>query len=1109
MSLQFIIGSSGIGKTHYACEYIIRESLENPQCLYYMIVPEQFTMQTQKNVVEMHPGKGILNIDVLSFERLAYRIFEEVGGAQEVLLDDTGKSMVLQKLVQQHKKNLPYLGSQMNKPGYLDEVKSLISEFMQYDIHEDDLENMLGKAGQESLLHMKMQDVGILYQAFLQYLEGHYMTGEGVMDALKKAVPFSNKLRNAVLLLDGFTGFTPVQMNVIQELLAVCSKVLVTVTLDAGENPLQKGKPHQLFYMSRKMIHTLSGLTSDLDEPVLLREKKKGRFQKAPALGFLEQHLFRYKKASYGKEQDEIRIFAAESPIKEMEETARRIRRMVREEGMKYGEIAVITGNLEAYKSISTQVFEEAQIPFFLDEKHTILMNPFVEYIRSALEMAAKDFSYESVFRYLRCEMSAITREQADMLENYVLALGIRGYKKWSEKWIRVYRTMREEDIAVLNESREIFVNEVEALARGFTSGKKKVCEYCYSLYQFIMDCEIQKKLKEQELLFKEKGEKALEKEYAQIYGIVMELLDRMVEILGEEEITRTEFVQLLETGFAKSKVALIPPSMDQVLIGDMERTRLKEIKALFFVGVNEGNIPKNTDSGGMLTQMDREFFAEEGMELAPGPKELMNTQRFYLYMNLTKPSRYLTLSYCFSNGKGEPLSPAYLIHSIQGLYPGLDIKNASDEEFSLNSMELPATSLECFLKGLTEGALGKGEPLYSELYSWYLRNPKYGTIAKKLVEASRTRKPADLISESVAKVLYGEVSPYSATRLERYSACAFAHFLQYGLKLTERAEYEFRAMDMGNIMHKVLEQLIREVNREKLSLAELSDEKRDALADLLVDKVSADYGNTILKSSARNEYMIQRTKRMVRRTVWAIQEQLKAGEFEPEGVEVVFQGGRIDRVDTMETDDGKLYVRVIDYKTGNTSFDLVSLYHGLQLQLMVYMDGALTVEKNKHKDKDVIPAGVFYYNIKDPMIQEKIDADVDTVRQKVLKELKMNGLVQADRELVEKMDSSYVSLPVSFNKDGSFRRNSSVATREQFDILNRYVKTKISHIRKAILSGDAQVSPYMLGKKNACTYCPYSGVCGFDMEIPGYEFRRLKSFSDEELWSAFGKEVE
>ena len=253
---------------------------------------------------------------------------------------------------------------------------------------------------------------------------------------------------------------------------------------------------------------------------------------------------------------------------------------------------------------------------------------------------------------------------------------------------------------------------------------------------------------------------------------------------------------------------------------------------------------------------------------------------------------------------------------------------------------------------------------------------------------------------------------------------------------------------------------------------------------------------------------MIQRTKRMVRRTVWAIQEQLRSGEFEPEEVEVSFQGGRIDRVDTMETEDGKLYVRVIDYKTGNTSFDLVSLYHGLQLQLMIYMDGALNVEKNKHKDKEVIPAGVFYYNIQDPMIKEKIDADVEKVQEEVLKKLKMNGLVQADRELAEKMDSTLVSLPVSIKKDGSFYKSSSVATREQFDLLNRYVKTKISHIRQSIVEGDAQVSPYALGTKNACTYCPYSSVCGFDMKIPGYEFRRLKSFTDEEIWNAFEKEV-
>lgn len=1108
MSLQFIIGNSGAGKSHYAYQRIIRESMEHPEKLYYVIVPEQFTMQTQKTLVELHPGKGILNIDVLSFERLAYRVFGEVGGDNRKLLEDMGKSMVLQKLVQRHEKELPYLGSQMKKPGYLDEVKSLLSEFMQYDIRKEDIEEMLEKSRDQTLLHMKLQDVGVLYRAFREYLEGHYMTGEEVMDVLLKVLQFSERMKGSVLLLDGFTGFTPIQVNVIRELLTVCSSVLVTVTLDARENPWQMGKPHQLFYMSRKMIHTLAGLTKEIEDPVNILPGEKSRFAKAPALAFLESHLFRYGREVYEKEQEEIRIFCAGNPLKEMEETARRIRRLVRTEGMKYGEIAVITGNLEEYGSLAGQVFEEAEIPYFLDEKHTVLMNPFVEYLRAALEMAAEGFSYESVFRYLRCGMSDISREETDRLENYVIAMGIRGYKRYSEKWVRIYRGMRPEEIQSLNESREKFAAEVKPLAEGFSGGKKTVGEYCRILYDFIVKSQVQAKLKKQELYFKAMGEKAMEKEYAQIYGIIMELFDKMVEILGEEAVSRQEFRQLLETGLSQAKVALIPPSMDQILVGDMERTRLKDIKALFFVGVNEGNIPKNTDSGGILTEMDREFFSDQGMELAPGPKELMNMQRFYLYLNLTKPSRLLNLSYSLSNSKGEAISQAYLIGKIKVLYPGLEILRAEEQENTLDSLELPGTSLDCFLEGLSGKASPEDAPLFGELYSWYLNSPGYSDLIRCLVDASLTRKPKDLISKSVAKVLYGEVSPYSATRLERYSACAFAHFLQYGLHLTERAEYEFRAMDMGNVMHQSLEKFANEVRKEGLRWRDLTEELRDRIVDRCVDEVTADYGNTILKSSARNEYMIQRTRRILKRTVWALQEQLKEGQFEPEGFEVSFGGGRIDRVDVLE-EEGRVFVRVIDYKTGSTSFDLVSLYHGLQLQLMIYLDGALEVEKKKYPDREVVPAGIFYYNVKDPMIGEKMNADIGSVSEKLLKELKMNGLVQADRELVEKMDKHLLALPVAFNKDGSFRKNSSVATREQFDILGKYVKKKIEDIRSAILDGDAQVSPYELERKNACTYCPYGGVCGFDRKVPGYEFRRLKSFSDEELWKAFTEEVE
>ena len=1105
MSLQFIIGSSGSGKSCYAYRDIIEQAGKNPGQQYYIIVPEQFTMQTQKTLVEMSPGRGILNIDILSFDRLAYRVLEEVGGDSRALLDETGKSMVLQKLVQCHGKKLSYLGGQMKKAGYLDEVKSILSEFMQYDIREEELDQMLEDAGGRTLLEMKLQDVAVLYRAFRSYLKDHYMTGEEVMDALEKALPFSEKMKDSVLLLDGYTGFTPIQVRVVRELLSVCRKVMVTVTMDAGENLSTRGKNHQLFYMSRQMLHTLSGLTGEIEEPVLLETGENSRFEYSPALGFLERHIFRYRRAVYEKEQKEIAIFCTASPLKEMEETARRIRRLVRHSGFRYGEIAVITGNLEAYGNLARQVFKEAEIPYFIDEKHTVLMNPFVEYFRAALEMAVLDFSYESVFRYLRCQMSCITREEADLLENYVLALGIRGFGKWKEKWVRIYRGMPPEDIGRLNEIRERFVEETEALAISFQGGKRTVREYCTMLYEFAVRTKAEQKLKLQERKFKLKGDKAMEKEYAQIYGIVMELLDNMVEILGDEKVSRQEFRQLLETGLTQAKVALIPPSMDQVLVGDMERTRLKDVRALFFVGVNEGNIPKNAGGGGILTEIDREFFEDQGIHLAPGPKELMNMQRFYLYLNLTKPSRYLCLSYSRSDSRGEALSPAFLIGNICGMFPGLKVEDCSLEKDFMGFLEHPGTSLDYLLEGLTR-ADRENDPVFKELYNWYLESPKYRTLVQKLVQASFSERPMDMIGKNVAKVLYGEISPYSATRLERYCACAFAHFLQYGLRLTQRAEYEFRAMDMGNVMHMALERFAVEVHKEGLEWAELTEEQRNQIIDQCLDQVAADYGNTVLKSSARNMYMIERTRRILRRTVWALQEQLKNGSFHPEGFEVTFGGGRIDRVDVMEDKD-RVYVKVIDYKTGNTSFDLLALYHGLQLQLMIYLDGALKVEERKYPGKDVIPAGVFYYNVKDPMIQEKINADIQTVSRKMMKELKMDGLVNGDREIAEKLDSTLSSIPVSVNRDGSFSKRSSVATQEQFQSLGRYVRGKICDIQEAILSGDAMAAPYEMGKKNACTYCPYGSVCGFDRKIPGYEFRRLPAFGDEDLWKMIMKE--
>ena len=580
-----------------------------------------------------------------------------------------------------------------------------------------------------------------------------------------------------------------------------------------------------------------------------------------------------------------------------------------------------------------------------------------------------------------------------------------------------------------------------------------------------------------------------------------MDLLDRMVDILGDEPITRQEYLQILETGFQKAKVALIPPGQDQVLVGDMERTRLRDIKALFFVGVNEGNVPKNVSGGGILSEMDREFFAREGIPLAPDSREQLGIQRFYLYLNLTKPSGYLCLSYSAGSSTGEVLSPAYLIGNIKALFPD------AEQETETLIPEQPLMAVPELLDGLSRKAWRQQDPLFAELYSWFLTSPEYKELLAQLTEAAFAVKSRDDISRAAAKALYGEISPYGATRLERMAACAFAHYMRYGLKLLERQEYEFKAMDLGNIMHESLEKFALELQERGLTWKNLTDEQQEEIMQKCLAEVTGGYGNQILADSARNAYMVKRAARILDRTLTVLRSQLRNGTFEPEGFEVSFGGGRIDRVDVLEEDD-KVYVKIIDYKTGSTRFDLTLLYHGLQMQLAIYLDGALTIEQKKHPDKEVLPAGIFYYNIKDPLIRDSVDAEEESIEKSIRRELKMNGLVRADRHVAESMDETLESLPVRLTKTGGFYANSPVASREQFDILNRYAKKKIRELIGRMKEGDTEVNPYRKDSKNACEYCPYKGVCGFDKKLPGYRFRNLYTMSSDEAWQAMGEEV-
>ena len=1107
MSLKFVFGPSGSGKSYQLYDYVIRESVKFPDRQYIVLVPEQFTMQTQKDLVMQHPNHGIMNIDVLSFVRLAYRIFEETGGQALPVLDDEGKNLIRRKIAGDYEKDLKVLKGNMKKLGYISEVKSVLSEFDQYDIGEEELRQMKAAAGENSRLYYKLQDLEVLYIGFKKYLEDRFITKEELLDALCRVVKGSDILKESTIVLDGFTGFTPVQNRLLGELLEVCREVIVTVTMDDRENPYVYKHPYQLFALGKHTVTSLIQIAAErkvsVEDPLCLYERPLYRFCDNSAMEFLERNIFRYSKECYKEKQGAVRVHVARNPREEAMKAAGRVRNLVRTKGYRYRDIGVIVSNMEVYGDDLGQAFDLYEIPVFMDHKRSILLNSFVEYIRSLLNMVKDNFSYESVFRFLRTNLSGFTYGEVDELENYVIALGIRGYKKWQESWIRRPKYLEEENLEILNHNRVRLVEKVDTLVYVLRQRSKTVKDVTMALYEFMVREELQLKLQRQSEVFQEAGELALAKEYSQVYRILIELFDKFVELLGDEKVTMDEYLKLLDAGLEEARVGVIPPGIDQVVVGDMQRTRLKDMKALIFVGANDTFLPGALIRSGLFTERDRDKFATGKIHLSPGGKEKAYEQKFYLYMNLTKPSETLDIYYSKVSADGKSIRPSYLIQEIQRLFSGLEIEDEEKQAFSAQEWT-PRLGMQKVIRGFQDGNAMDQE--WQELYSWYKRQPQWQYRVEELMKSGFYTRPADGLTKEVAKQLYGEHFQDSITRIERFSACAFAHFLTYGLRLRERQIYEFQPIDLGNVCHRALEYYSRKLKEEHLSWTEIEEEKRKEYIDDSVEHAISDYGNSVLYSSARNEYMIERMKRLLTRTIWALTKQLEAGDFVPVAYEMRFENGKIDRVDLCKDKD-KVYVKVLDYKTGSKAFDVVALYHGLQLQLMVYMDAAVKMTQKHYPDSEVIPAGVFYYRLNDPLVEKKVVGEEEEIWQKVLKELKVDGVMNLKDETLEHLDHCQVGesavIPVKYNKNGSLSKNSKVASEQEFEVMMRHALGKVLKVHQKILSGEVAAFPYRRKQESGCDYCAYRHICGFDQKIPGYKYRDIFEMTQSEVIAA------
>ena len=551
MALQLILGNSGAGKSHYIFEKIIKEAEEAPGKQFLVIVPEQFTMQTQKDLVMMHPRRGIMNIDVLSFERLAHRVFEEVGGEHRKILEDTGKNLILRRLAEEKKDELTLLGGNMKKLGYISEIKSLLSEFTQYRVTSTQLEEMMERNQNNPQLYFKLKDMKVIYDSFQAYLEGTYLTAEELLGALEQTVERSEAVQGSVIVLDGYTGFTPVQLSLLKKLLALAERVSVTLTMDAAEDPFAPGAEYELFHMTKKTIRSLVTLAEEakvpVEKPVLLKDAGSCRFLQAPALGFLESAVFRRRKRSWEKETEEVALYAAYSPRAEVEMVGERIQRLVRDEGFRYRDMAVVTGDLELYGTLMEQVFARLRIPGFMDRKKDVLKNPFVEFLRALLAVIQEDLAYEPMFRLLRSGMTGISREETDRLENYVIARGVRGFSGWNREWKRPLRGMEEEELAELNGIRTRAVQGLSELRKRLKDKETDTGSMTRAVYDYLTGLRIQQQLKEYEERFQAAGDHSRAREYAQIYGMVMELFDKMVMLLSDCRMSFSEYTELLD----------------------------------------------------------------------------------------------------------------------------------------------------------------------------------------------------------------------------------------------------------------------------------------------------------------------------------------------------------------------------------------------------------------------------------------------------------------------------------------------------------------------------------------------------------------------------------
>ncbi len=1089
--MKLIYGRAGTGKTEYIFNDIKNKIASEEKI--YIITPEQFSYTAEKRLLDTLGDGAVLQVEVLSFERMAYRVINETIPNIDFKIEKSGKSMIIFDAINKEQKKLRFLGKS------IDNVETIIKQITEYKKHNINVE-ILKKQVEETedeYLKLKLNDMLIMYTKFEEVIEGRFLDENDVLTMLVENIEKSNLFNNAIFYIDEFAGFTKQEYEVIKKLEDISKELYITICTDSLR--VEKSPEADIFYDNKQAIQTLCNISDiNKDEQIYLEENHRFKNEE---LSFMEKNIFGIPYKIYNKEVENIELSYADNQYVEIENVASKIIKLVRDKGYRFKDIALICNNIDTYSSLCKVIFREYEIPVFIDEKKEITQNIIIKYILGILDIFVKNWSYETVFNYIKTGIVGI--DNIYELENYCLKWGIQGKKFYNEPWNFEKDKKEENEIDEnlnFNREQQILIEPLLKLKEEITNNKT-VEQISQILYSFLIEHLLNKDMDMRENINTEENIEA--------FNLITNVLEEMSQIFKDEKISFENYLNLLRTGIATKELNQIPNSNDHVIVGDINRSKTHRVKAVFIIGVNDGVFPRATTTEGFFNDKDRERLKDKGLELAKGIKEKMYEENFNIYKAFSTAEEKLYISYSASDINGDNLRKSLIISRIKKVFPKI--------------IEQKVEKDEVLTKNITFSKLLNhlGEEEWNEVYEWYNRH--YNFKLKKALEGREyTNVPTNINIENIQK-LYGNNLKTSISKLEKYASCPFSYFLTYGLRLSSKEKLDVRPIDTGSFMHDVIDKFFKQLNEENISVKDVDDDIIERIVDGIVEEKLM-FGSKFTLAP-KYKIMCERLSKVLYTSIRYIVESLKDSSFEVLGTEVVFNNkegstyppinletkdgkhiqieGKIDRIDIAKLPDGK-YIRIIDYKSSKKDIELNKVIAGLQLQLITYIDAICKNEK-------VMPAGALYYSLIEPQIKKGrlINDDKAEIEKLIRQNYKMNGLILADINIVKAMDNSFdgissSKIPIEIDKKtNEIKESTNLVTREEFENLQKYANKIIKQIANEILSGNIEIKPFYNNKsmsKTPCSYCEFKSICQFNPKLKNNNYRFIPNMEKEKI---------